>query len=465
MSLLKQPKGAPFSISTNYQNSVLPRFNAKIIQPSPKRRQLSLRIEKGLNLPEISRRSSMAMQARASPSSSSVILTSGASGRISALFSLRALRSLLLLIHTFILLLLLPFCGRLRRQASTVDKATGGPEEKKQVDGSGGTGRRPSGGASFRVPMLRWKAAPTTAGQEVATRRALAKRRVIQEDDDENCAREFSLFNTSHTLFTQSWTPVNVKIRGVVVLLHGLNEHSGRYSDFAKKLNGNGFKVYGEDWIGHGGSDGLHAYVHSLDIAVNDLKLFLEKVLADNPGLPCFCFGHSTGAAIVLKAVLDPKVEAQISGLVLTSPAIGVQPSHPIFAVLAPIVSMLLPRYQVGVANKKGLPVSRDPRALVAKYSDPLVYTGSIRVRTGYEILRITTFLQQNAARLRVPFLVLHGTADTVTDPEGSLKLYKEASSADKTIRLLEGYLHDLLFEPEKEAIAADIIQWLNSRV
>lgn len=133
--------------------------------------------------------------------------------------------------------------------------------------------------------------------------------------------------------------------------------------------------------------------------------------------------------------------------------------------VLAPIVSFLLPRYQVGAANKKGLPVSRDPRALVAKYSDPLVYTGSIRGRTGYEILRIASFLQQNAARLRVPFLVLHGTADTVTDPEGSLKLYQEASSADKTIRLYEGYLHDLLFEPEKEAIAADIIQWLNSRV
>lgn len=133
--------------------------------------------------------------------------------------------------------------------------------------------------------------------------------------------------------------------------------------------------------------------------------------------------------------------------------------------VLAPIVSFLLPRYQVSFSNKKGMPVSRDPGALVAKYSDPLVYTGSIRVRTGYEILRIASFLQHNMARVRVPFLVLHGTADTVTDPEGSLKLYKEASSADKTIRLLDGYLHDLLFEPEKEAIAADIIQWLDSRV
>ena len=111
------------------------------------------------------------------------------------------------------------------------------------------------------------------------------------------------------------------------------------------------------------------------------------------------------------------------------------------------------------------MPVSRDPEALVAKYSDPLVYTGSLRVRTGYEILRITSYLQQNMNRLRVPFLVLHGTDDTVTDPKASQKLYDEAASTDKTIKLFEGLLHDLLFEPEREAIMDDIIQWLNCRV
>ena len=133
--------------------------------------------------------------------------------------------------------------------------------------------------------------------------------------------------------------------------------------------------------------------------------------------------------------------------------------------LLAPIFSLLLPRYQISAANKKGKPVSRDPEALIAKYSDPLVYTGSIRVRTGYEILRITSYLQQNLRKLRVPFFVLHGTADTVTDPEASQKLYAEASSTDKTIKLFDGFLHDLLFEPEREAIMKDIIEWLNCRV
>lgn len=133
--------------------------------------------------------------------------------------------------------------------------------------------------------------------------------------------------------------------------------------------------------------------------------------------------------------------------------------------VLAPVVSFFIPRFQCRAANKQGISVSRDPAALLAKYSDPLVYTGSIRVKTGYEILRISTYLQQNLSRLRVPFLVLHGAADNVTDPEASKKLHEEASSTDKTFKLYEGLLHDLLFEPEREAIMKDIIEWLNCRV
>ncbi|KAF8052326.1 hypothetical protein N665_1572s0007 [Sinapis alba] len=304
---------------------------------------------------------------------------------------------------------------------------------------------------------------------EVAVRRRLAMRRVLEDNGgDGNSVRDFSFFTTERgdTLFTQSWTRVgSVKNRGLVVLLHGLNEHSGRYSDFAKQLNVNGFKVYGIDWIGHGGSDGLHAYVPSLDYAVTDLNSFLEKVTSENPGLPCFCVGHSTGGAIILKAMLDPKIEARVSGIVLTSPAVGVQPSHPIFGVIAPFLAFLIPRYQLSAAKKKVMPVSRDPEALLAKYSDPLVYTGFIRARTGYEILRLGSHLLENLNKIKVPFLVLHGTADTVTDPKGTQRLYDEASSSDKSIKLFDGLLHDLLFEPERGIIAGVILDWLNRRV
>lgn len=412
----------------------------------------------------------------ATPSSPSFILTSGASGRITALFSVQALKSLLMLINAFFLLLLAPFRGRRRMVVAAArgsSSSSSGDQKSKDdrllQETSSGVHR-----TKLRVPatIVPWKSAAgggrvtAVVDPEVGGRRAIAIKRVLQ-DDDTNTVREFSLFVTarSDNLFTQSWTPVSAKIRGLVVLMHGLNEHSGRYNDFAKELNANGFKVYGMDWIGHGGSDGLHGYVHSLDYAVDDLKSFLDKILTENPGFPCFCFGHSTGAAIVLKAMMDPKVEARVSGVVLTSPAVGIQPSHPLVVILAPVISFLLPTFQLNSANKNGMPVSRDPDALVAKYSDPLVYTGSVRVRTGYEILRTTAYLQQNLKTLRVPFLVLHGAADTVTDPAASQKLYEEASSTDKTIQLLEGFLHDLLIEPEREEIMKDIIDWFNCRV
>ncbi|KAK4567428.1 hypothetical protein RGQ29_003277 [Quercus rubra] len=301
------------------------------------------------------------------------MLTSGASGRVRALFSVRVWRSLVMVMNALVILLLIPFRRRRQKNEEGGSQSQSQSQSQKKV--------------MVPVKMVTWrKRGSVVVEQEVAVRRALAMRRVAQDDDDglnEEVVRDYSLFLTPRgdTIFTRSWTPNNSNnIRGLVLIMHGLNEHSGRYNDFAKQLNANGYKVYGMDWIGHGGSDGLHAYVHSLDDAVNDMKSFLEKILAENPGLPCFCFGHSTGASIVLKAMLDPKVEARVVGAVLTSPAVGVQASHPIFVLLAPIFSLLLPRYQISAANKKGKPVSRDPEALIAKYSDPLVYTGSIRL-------------------------------------------------------------------------------------
>uniref|UniRef100_A0A1S4BJ11 Serine aminopeptidase S33 domain-containing protein n=2 Tax=Nicotiana TaxID=4085 RepID=A0A1S4BJ11_TOBAC len=171
-----------------------------------------------------------------------MILTSGPSGIISALFSLRVLRSLWLLLSAFVLLLLLPFRGRKRMvsQATT----SGSKEEKfdKMIERKGPMVRVPA----KMVPRK------NMVDNEVAARRVLAIKRVLEDVDDKNTVREFSLFVTSRgdTMFTQSWTPVSLKVRGLVFLLHGLNEHSGRYDDFAKKLNANGYKVYGIDWTG-----------------------------------------------------------------------------------------------------------------------------------------------------------------------------------------------------------------------
>lgn len=132
---------------------------------------------------------------------------------------------------------------------------------------------------------------------------------------------------------------------------------------------------------------------------------------------------------------------------------------------MAPIFSLVAPKFQFKGANKRGIPVSRDPAAMIAKYTDPLVYTGPIRVRTGHEILRMSSYLLQNIKSVTVPFFVLHGTADRVTDPLASQDLYNEAPSTYKDIRLYDGFLHDLLFEPERDEIGLDIIYWMEKKL
>lgn len=140
-------------------------------------------------------------------------LTSGASGRINALFSLRALRSLLLLLNAAVLFLLLPFRGQ--RRASAIcsgDKV--GKEEKQDCRRKGSS----SSSAVVRVPaaMVLRRSAAMILDQEAAARRSLAIQRVV-EDDDNSTVREFSLFTSARgeALFTQSWTPVSVVVRSV----------------------------------------------------------------------------------------------------------------------------------------------------------------------------------------------------------------------------------------------------------
>ncbi|KAL8522113.1 hypothetical protein ACS0TY_012312 [Phlomoides rotata] len=382
-------------------------------------------------------------------------LTSGASGRIIPVFrnlrrsflSYDSIRKSFLLVYSFFVWILLFIPRRHRFSSSTASP--------------------PSSPRTSTSSVKRRKFGIRRDEEDTIRRRALAEAIEMATEDNCWCQWTTSLFFgvRRNALFCRSWLPVSGEMRGILIIIHGLNEHSGRYTPFAKQLVSCNFGVYAMDWIGHGGSDGLHGYVPSLDHVVADTAGFLEKVKLENPGVPCFLFGHSTGGAVVLKAASYPHIEEMLEGIILTSPALRVKPSHPLVGAVAPIFSLVVPRFQFKGANKRGIPVSRDPAALLAKYSDPLVYVGPIRVRTGHEILRISSYLTRNFSSITVPFFVLHGTADKVTDPLASQDLYNEAPSKFKNIKLYEGFLHDLLFEPEREEIAQEIIDWMERRL
>lgn len=247
----------------------------------------------------------------------------------------------------------------------------------------------------------------------------------------------------------------------VVVLVHGIIEHSGRYAEVAAELNRHGYAVYAMDLRGHGKSAGDRILIRSFDQYTADLELFLDRVRAHQPGKPLFLFGHSMGGAIV--ALFAVTRRPNLRGLILSAPALRVGGGmFPVLRRLAGVFSYLLPRLKL--VRMSFRLASRDPEVVAQLKSDPLVYHGRFPVRTGAEILRAARRIQDRMEAVELPLLLLHGTGDLVTDPEGSRQLHARAGSADKTLKLYKRLYHDLLHEPEKEQITADLIQWLNAR-
>ena len=119
-----------------------------------------------------------------------------------------------------------------------------------------------------------------------------------------------------------------------------------------------------------------------------------------------------------------------------------------------------------GVATLESAAISRDPAVVMAYVNDPLVYTGRISARLGAELLwAIEVSIPASLSKISLPLLIMHGTADRLSDPQGSRTLYGKVSSQDKSLRFYEGFYHEIFNDPERAAVFADLIEWLNRRV
>jgi len=107
---------------------------------------------------------------------------------------------------------------------------------------------------------------------------------------------------------------------------------------------------------------------------------------------------------------------------------------------------------------------SRDPAVVAAVNSDPLIAGEAQPTQTMAAIVRADERLGREFGRIRVPLLVLHGTADKATKPEGSRLFHESAGSTDKALKIYDGYDHDLLNDAGKEKVMKDILDWLNAR-
>ncbi|GAA0154586.1 hypothetical protein Leryth_004889 [Lithospermum erythrorhizon] len=271
--------------------------------------------------------------------------------------------------------------------------------------------------------------------------------------------------------FTCRWLPSSSSPKALVFLCHG---YGMECSNFMKvvgvKLASDGYAVFGIDYEGHGQSTGSRCYIKKFDNLVNDCTEFFQSVCAqpEYKYKRRFLYGESMGGAVALLA--HRKNPAFWHGAVLVAPMCKISEKvkpHPVVISILTKVEDVIPKWKIVPSKDIIDSAFKDPIKREEVRGNKFAYQAKPRLKTALEMLRTSMNLEASLSEVTIPFLLLHGEADIVTDPEVSRALYERASSKDKTFKLYPGMWHALTAgEPDDnvEIVFSDIISWLDKR-
>jgi alpha-beta hydrolase superfamily lysophospholipase len=259
-------------------------------------------------------------------------------------------------------------------------------------------------------------------------------------------------------LFYQGYLPTESPI-GVLLIIHGLAEHIGRYMNIVDYFVPRGYAIYGFDQRGHGQSEGMRGYVERFSYYIDDTKAFFDIVRGEHPSKSFFILGHSVGGLIATTYSLNYPNE--LDGLILSGATIKPGESlSPVKIMLARLFSKVIPKVGIDVIDASA--ISQD-QAVVKEYiNDPLVYRGKISSRLGAELIKAMQVLTNHISNIQLPILIMSGSVDRLSNPEGSRFLYNRISSIDKTIKFYDGFYHEIFNEPRRNQVFNDMENWLN---
>jgi acylglycerol lipase len=259
-------------------------------------------------------------------------------------------------------------------------------------------------------------------------------------------------------IFYRNWK-IRGTPKGIVVIVHGLNSHSGYYQNFAIQLRENSFEVYAMDLPGRGQSDGERYYIADYRDIISDISQLVEITKSAFPVLPVFLFGHSAGGVFV--SVYCLRNQHRVAGLIAESFAF--QLPAPRFALaIVKLLSHIIPH--TSLVRLKNEDFSRDKSIVQMMNNDPLLTNERQPAKTMQQLFLADEHLKREMAQIKLPLLILHGTGDKVTKFEGSQYYNDYAASVDKQLKLYEGHYHDLLNDKYNGTIVRDILRWLNDR-
>ena len=273
---------------------------------------------------------------------------------------------------------------------------------------------------------------------------------------------QFKFSTQDHlSLFGRIWRSPSKNIKGVVILVHGIGEHSGRYAHIGKALNESGYHLAAFDLRGHGLSDGKRGFSPSLNHLMDDIDLFLHES-QDKLGqdLPVFLYGHSLGANLVLNFALRRK--PKVSGVIATGTSFALAFQPPKFKLLlGKFLANVWPSFTLSnELEQKAL--SRD-QAIVKAYQDDVFVHDRISARLVMDIFESGQFALNHAEDWTLPLLLMHGAADRITLSKASEEFAKRSSPYTELV-LYDDCYHEIHNDLNKEEVIKKMITWLDER-
>jgi alpha-beta hydrolase superfamily lysophospholipase len=262
-------------------------------------------------------------------------------------------------------------------------------------------------------------------------------------------------------LAVQDWPmPDGVAVRGVVLVVHGLGEHAGRYEHVAERLNSWGFTVRGYDHYGHGDSDGVRGALPVMTRLLDDLTDMIESTRRRvEPGTPFILLGHSMGGLVAACLVALRKVP--VDALVLSSPVFdaGLNPFQKLLLATLPHVA---PNLTVGNGLKVDF-ISHDANVVAAYKCDRRVHD-RVSARLARFIAGAGPIVLDRAREWHVPTLLMYAGQDKLVNPRGSEAFAAAAPRSAVTVRCFEDLYHEIFNEVDSQPVFDTLRHWLDAR-
>jgi acylglycerol lipase len=275
----------------------------------------------------------------------------------------------------------------------------------------------------------------------------------------------FFVIYSEHTCNSKDGTSLNVhhwnlneNPEKVIILIHGIGEHAGRYHHWAERFVYKNINVVAVDYRGHGKSDGKRGIINLYDNYLDDIQVAIDYADKLYPNKSVVLYAHSMGGNIALNYLLRRKNHFRKA--VITSPWIKLY-NEPNWLMVNAVrlLNAIFPTY-VQKAPIKSNHLSRDPAVSENLKSDAFAHR-MISARLFVEMYDAAKFILNNYDRFEIPILLMHGTEDKITSFEGSDLLSKLNPNRIHFIKW-QGAYHELHNEIDKDEIFKYVFDWLN---